>query len=693
MDSYIKGLKLILILLLFTISALGYADNNLRVARISFIQGTSIFLPEGETTWVKTILNRPMVVNDSIWTNKNSIVELQFESMLLYLDENTNLKILNLHKNLTQLRLSQGTIIIRIAKILRNHNYEVNTPNLAFNIYRPGTYIIEVNKNTTSITVKEGRAEAFGIKTRQKMHTNTSCTFGGTNLDPYECKKNVAPRKFEQWVQMRNTTQSSRYVSDATIGYQDLDKYGRWSSVAEYGRVWIADSLPANWAPYTQGRWIWIKQWGWTWVDDAPWGFAPFHYGRWAYVNTTWVWVPGPIDVAPYYAPALVVFVGTPNEFARIINTPAIGWFALAPGEIYIPPFRVTQDYFIVLNSSNTIINQTNIINIYHNPKTNIIYKNESNPDSITVVSTQTFTSQEPVEDNILPVSKEEIEKMPKEHRAKVTPSINSVLGEVIEIPAIPDIDKSFVAKNPPAKPTLPFNELQSDTAKGVPFDKEPMIKEDESAPDSVSTPVEYETAPTVPEKPATDPVSTPVEYETDLTYPEKPTTEDLNSQPLPQAHDEFEQQRKGETFEQEHTDKQPSESLHDQSDEMRIQPHPYPIESSGEELKPEETQSTPTSQDSNLDDTIQKHNEVERLKEQDLQQIAPLPEEKPDTTQAPTTLPNTSSDIEPSNKENLHRPARKLERPVRGQPRENTTIPTYESDKNRGVQPINQKM
>ena len=27
--------------------------------------------------------------------------------------------------------------------------------------------------------------------------------------------------------------------------------------------------------------WVWLRPWGWTWVDDAPWGFAPFHYGRW----------------------------------------------------------------------------------------------------------------------------------------------------------------------------------------------------------------------------------------------------------------------------------------------------------------------------------------------------------------------------------------------------------------------------
>jgi len=36
-----------------------------------------------------------------------------------------------------------------------------------------------------------------------------------------------------------------------------------------------------DWAPYRYGRWEYIAPWGYTWVDEEPWGFAPFHYGRW----------------------------------------------------------------------------------------------------------------------------------------------------------------------------------------------------------------------------------------------------------------------------------------------------------------------------------------------------------------------------------------------------------------------------
>jgi hypothetical protein len=66
---------------------------------------------------------------------------------------------------------------------------------------------------------------------------------------------------------------------------------------------------------------------GWTWVDTAPWGWVPYHYGRWVFVGSFWAWAPGPIMAVPVYAPALVVFFGGP----------VFGWVALGWGEPCVP--------------------------------------------------------------------------------------------------------------------------------------------------------------------------------------------------------------------------------------------------------------------------------------------------------------------------------------------------------------------
>src|SRR6266849_2839587 len=80
-----------------------------------------------------------------------------------------------------------------------------------------------------------------------------------------------------------------------------------------YGAVWYPQAVPADWAPSRYGHWRWVEPWGWTWIDDQPWGFAPFHYGRWAYIGNRWGWTPGVIVARPVYAPALVAFIGGAN--------------------------------------------------------------------------------------------------------------------------------------------------------------------------------------------------------------------------------------------------------------------------------------------------------------------------------------------------------------------------------------------
>src|SRR5215472_15335004 len=130
----------------------------------------------------------------------------------------------------------------------------------------------------------------------------------------------------------------------------------------------IIGAIPANDDMKTLARhdtaleisWAWIDPWGWTWVDDDPWGYAPFHYGRWASIDGRWGWIPGPREERPVYAPALVVFVGGGLAAGNV------GWFPLAPHEVYVPSYRVSQGYVNRVNLTNTNVNTTTITNVYN---------------------------------------------------------------------------------------------------------------------------------------------------------------------------------------------------------------------------------------------------------------------------------------------------------------------------------------
>ena len=117
------------------------------------------------------------------------------------------------------------------------------------------------------------------------------------------------------------------FVSPEMTGVEDLDRYGGWQQHPEYGAVWTPTQVAVGWAPYRYGQWVWVRPWGWTWVDDAPWGFAPFHYGRWLSWGGRWCWAPGPRVARPVYAPALVAWVGGP-QFNVVVGSrpvPAVG--------------------------------------------------------------------------------------------------------------------------------------------------------------------------------------------------------------------------------------------------------------------------------------------------------------------------------------------------------------------------------
>jgi hypothetical protein len=134
------------------------------------------------------------------------------------------------------------------------------------------------------------------------------------------------------------------YVSPEMTGVEDLDRYGSWDEHPEYGAVWMPRQVAPGWEPFRDGRWVWMRPWGYTWVDAAPWGFAPFHYGRWLSWRSRWVWWPGPRQVRPMFAPALVAWVGGPQVGVTVTignrPPPPRAWLPLAPYQPYVPIYR-----------------------------------------------------------------------------------------------------------------------------------------------------------------------------------------------------------------------------------------------------------------------------------------------------------------------------------------------------------------
>ena len=269
------------------------------MARLAYAQGSVSFQPAGTDDWVAAVVNRPITTGDKLWTDRNARAELHIGSAAIRLAEETGFSFLNLTDNMVQIRLSAGVISIHLRQLDQNEAVEVDTPNLALNLLRPGDYRLEVNEagDTTVVSVHGGEGEVTGGGQAFTIHSNQRATFTGTDQLASDVDRVGGYDDFDRWCRDRDDREerapSARYVSRDVIGYQDLDDYGDWRTVPDYGPMWVPHRVVAGWAPYRYGHWVWISPWGWTWVDDAPWGFAPFHYGRWAYVRGAWGWCPG----------------------------------------------------------------------------------------------------------------------------------------------------------------------------------------------------------------------------------------------------------------------------------------------------------------------------------------------------------------------------------------------------------------
>ena len=459
-----------------------YDDPPSRVARLGYMEGSVSFDPAGQQDWVEATPNRPMTTGDKLWADKDSRAELQLGSASIRLSANTGMSFLNLDDRTVQIQLTSGVLNVRVRRLNRDDVFEIDTPNQAFSVYQPGSYRLEASEDGTYtvISVREGQGESTGNGQTFTLHRGQKGTFSGTETLNAEVDNIGDPDQFDNWAYQREHryegSRSARYLSRDVVGYEDLDDNGDWRDDSNYGHVWFPSHVEVGWAPYHNGHWAWVAPWGWTWVDDAPWGYAPFHYGRWVSVSGHWGWVAGPVDVAPVYAPALVVFVG-----GGIGVGVDVGWFPLGPREVYVPTYNVSREYVNRVNVSNTTVNTTTVTNVYNTTIvnnnnttnitntniTNVNYVNRNVQGAVTAVPQHAFVSAQPVARAAVKMDARQMASAPVMTRVALAPSRDSVLGarantaNHVTAPPAAVANRQVIAKNTPPPPPVPFAKQQ----------------------------------------------------------------------------------------------------------------------------------------------------------------------------------------------------------------------------------------
>jgi hypothetical protein len=312
------------------------------VARLSIVNGEVSIRRGDDGDWVAGAMNAPLAAGDRVSTG-NGRAEIQFDyANMLRLNSNSEAVIAVLDNGQYQVQAARGTVTLAVLRD-GGASLEADTPNIAVRPVARGAYRIQVtDEGFSEVTVRAGQAEAAGPGGVESVNAGSTMLVRGPASDPeFQMVPAVAWDDFDHWNQERDQrllrSTSYQHVSPDIDGAEDLDANGRWVDAAPYGQVWSPTGVDPDWAPYRNGQWSWMDDYGWTWVSNDPWGWAPYHYGRWfRSPGYGWCWFPGPAYGHHYWRPALVAFFGFGRGGVGI-GFGNVGWVPLAPFELFYP--------------------------------------------------------------------------------------------------------------------------------------------------------------------------------------------------------------------------------------------------------------------------------------------------------------------------------------------------------------------
>ncbi|HEY0796353.1 MAG TPA: DUF6600 domain-containing protein [Acidisarcina sp.] len=284
------------------------AQSQVRAVRLSDVEGGVQILRGDQTQFEQAFPNMPVLEGSRLQTGNDGRAEVQFEDgAVARLTPNSSLNFNQLSRaagggTVNQLEVLGGLVYFE-AGADRNQQYSVLFGHNVVTPNETSTFRVNLDTNPAELVVLQGNVQAANANVFSvNVRAGETVRFDADDAR-YFLASSVEPDSWDQWNIDRDQALASMASRQTAInglgdqsgaGWSDLDQYGDWYSVPQYGNVWAPRGVDLSWDPYGSGYWAYYPSYGYVWVSSNPWGWLPYRCGRWSYFDGFgWGWLPG----------------------------------------------------------------------------------------------------------------------------------------------------------------------------------------------------------------------------------------------------------------------------------------------------------------------------------------------------------------------------------------------------------------
>ena len=226
--------------------------------RLSYADGQVSFRRPGAPDWVAAQINTALAPGDELYTGTPGNLELQAGARAFVRAwADTSFGLVNQDPDFLQIKVTAGHVSLDLRALDARRTVELDTPNAAFTIDHAGYYRVDVTGDRTSFITRRGGQATVAPANGQTAAIAPSEEVIIEGTDTPRVATYVAPQvdEWDRWNYARSDytfeAVSARYVSPDVYGVSDLDRYGRWRVVSDYGPVWVPTAVSSGWVPYS----------------------------------------------------------------------------------------------------------------------------------------------------------------------------------------------------------------------------------------------------------------------------------------------------------------------------------------------------------------------------------------------------------------------------------------------------------